>query len=203
MSMYKYVRELWNKPKDTILDLTHQRLILWRKEQATVRVERPTRIDRARSLGYRAKQGILVVRQRVPRGGHRKPFPSGGRRTRKWTTRKSLMMNYRTIAEQRAARAYVNCEVLNSYEVGKDGRYYWYEVILVDVAHPAIKADPTLKWMTNPVNRGRVFRGLTSSAKKSRGLRRKGMGAEKIRPSRSANKARRYIKHKKAKYVYA
>jgi len=32
----------------------------------------------------------------------------------------------------------------------------------------------------------RVFRGLTSAGKKIRGLRRKGRGAEKVRPSRKA-----------------
>ncbi len=170
-------------------ELMRQRLIQWRTEPATLRIDHPTRIDRARSLGYRAKQGILIVRQRVPRGGHRKPFPSGGRRSAKWTTRKSLMLNYRTISEQRAAKKYPNCEVLNSYEVGKDGRNYWYEVILVDRAHPAIKSDPTLSWITH--TRGRVFRGLTSSGKASRGLYNRGKGAEKLRPSRTANRKRR------------
>ncbi len=36
--------------------------------------------------------------------------------------------------------------------------------------------------------KGRAFRGLTSAGRKSRGLRRKGKGAEKVRPSLRANK---------------
>lgn len=189
MALYKYVRKLWNKPRDSMPELMKQRLVQWRSEPATIRIERPTRIDRARSLGYRAKQGIFVVRQRVLRGGHRKPMPTSARRTRKHTTRKSLMMNYQTISEQRAIAHYPNCEVLNSYEVAKDGMHVWYEIIVVDVSHPAIKSDSTLNWMTNV--RGRAFRGLTASAKKSRGLRWRGQGVEKIRPSLQANRRRR------------
>jgi large subunit ribosomal protein L15e len=189
MGAYKYIREAWNKPNDSVTDLMRQRLVQWRSEPATIKIEYPTRIDRARSLGYRAKEGIIIVRQRVVRGGHRKPFPMGGRRSAKWTTRKSLMLNYQTIAEQRAAKEYTNCEVLNSYEAGRDGRFVWYEIILVDISHPAIKADKDLTWLSE--QHGRAFRGLTSSAKKSRGLRRKGLGAEKLRPSRTANRKRR------------
>jgi large subunit ribosomal protein L15e len=191
MGMYKYVREAWKKPGESITDLMHQRLISWRAEPATVKLDHPTRIDRARSLGYRAKEGIFVIRQRVPRGGHRKPFPKGGRRSAKWTTRKTLMLNYRGIAEQRAAKQYSNCEVLNSYEVGKDGKNVWYEVIMIDISHPAIKSDPALSWITTGKHHGRAFRGLTSAQKKSRGLRGKGFGFEKMRPSKTADLNRR------------
>jgi len=60
---------------------------------------------------------------------------------------------------------------------------YWFEVILVDKAHPSIKADKRISWIAEKQHTGRVYRGLTSSSRKSRGLRRKGIGAEKIRPS--------------------
>jgi len=132
MELYKYIRQ---NIQNISPEAARKRLVQWRKEPVTFRISHPTRLDRARSLGYRAKQGIIIVRQRVQRGGHRKPFPAGGRRSAKYTTRKSLMVNYQTISEQRASRAYPNCEVLNSYEVGRDGRYLWYEVILVDTAH--------------------------------------------------------------------
>ena len=189
MALYKYLRQHWQSDSN---ELQKQRMIKWRAEPVTLKIDYPTRLDRARSLGYKAKEGMFIVRQRVHRGGHRKPFPHGGRRSAKWTTRRSLMLNYRTIAEQRASDAYVNCEVLNSYEVGKDGQSAWYEVIMVDVSHPAIKADPKLSWLAE--TRGRAFRGLTSAAKKSRGLRHKGMGTEHLRPSRTANKKRRLRK---------
>lgn len=80
-------------------------------------------------------------------------------------------MNYKWIAEQRAGRKYKNLEILNSYKIGKDGIHYFYEVILVDPERPEIKNDKTINWICKPENRGRAFRGLTSAAKKSRGLR--------------------------------
>ena len=77
-------------------------------------------------------------------------------------------MSYQFVAEQRVQRKFINLEVLNSYKIGKDGIYYFYEVILVDPTHPQILSDPTINWIANPANKGRAFRGLTSSAKKSR-----------------------------------
>jgi large subunit ribosomal protein L15e len=166
MSMYKYVRELWKKPKKEMPELWRQRLIDWRKEDATVRLERPTRIDRARSLGYKAKQGYIIVRQRVLRGGHKRSMPKKGRRSKRYHQNKNLNLNYQAIAERRADKKYPNCEVLNSYFIAKDGRHYWYEVILIDRAHPAIKKDKNVRNIAK--QKGRVYRGLTSAAKKSR-----------------------------------
>ncbi|MFH1440277.1 MAG: 50S ribosomal protein L15e [Candidatus Woesearchaeota archaeon] len=187
MGVYKYVRELWKKPQESLGDLWKQRLFLWRREPVTIRLDYPTRIDRARSLGYKAKPGYIIVRQRVKRGGRMRPKPAGGRRPKKYTRRKNVGKSYQSVAEERVARKYVNCEVLNSYWVAQDGIYYWYEVILVDKNHPVIKKDKNIKWISEPQHRARVFRGLTSAARKSRGLNNKGIGAEKIRPSQRAH----------------
>ncbi|MDD5651475.1 MAG: 50S ribosomal protein L15e, partial [Candidatus Nanoarchaeia archaeon] len=65
-----------------------------------------------------------------------------------------------------------------------------YEVILVDPERPEIKADSRISWICSGKNRGRVFRTLTSAGRRSRGLRHKGIGAEKIRPSLQANNRR-------------
>jgi len=110
----------------------------------------------------------------------RKPRSLG---VRKYTPQKSRQW----IAEERAARKYPNLRVLNSYWVGSDHKWVFYEVILVDPNHPAIYNDPDINWICDPVHKGRVHRGLTSAGKKSRGLRRKGKGAEKIRPSLAAH----------------
>ena len=181
MSMYKYIRKAWKKPKQNMPELWRKRLLKWRKEPSTVRIDKPTRIDRARSLGYKAKQGYLIARQRVKKGGHSRGSYLGGRRPKHMRTKMILDKSYKQIAEQRASRKYPNCEVLNSYEVAKDGIYYWYEVILIDKAHPVIRADKNINWITEKQHTRRVHRGLTSAARKSRGLRRKGKGAEKIR----------------------
>lgn len=185
MGYLKYVREAWKKPRQN-KELWTTRLISWRREPVTLRIEHPTRPDRARSLGYRAKQGYIIVRQRVLRGGHRRPGPPGGRRPKHARRRMVLDKNYQRIAEERAVKSFKNCEVLNSYWVMQDGKHYWYEVILIDRAHPVILADPRISWIAEKHNKRRVLRGLTSSGKKSRGLRRKGKGAEKVRPSKSA-----------------
>ena len=186
MALYKYLRQAWQTPNAEVKQVEKERLILWRKQPGTLRVDYPTRLDRARSLGYKAKNGIIVVRQRVPRGGRMRPHELGGRRPKHNRLRKILDMNYQTIAEQRVNAKYPNCEVLNSYFVAKDGLHYWYEIILVDKSHPEILADDRLRWIAEKQHTGRVYRGKTSSARKSRGLRNKGTGAEKMRPSKSA-----------------
>jgi len=185
---YKYIAEAWKKPEESYVEeLMRQRLIEWRKEPAIVRVEKPTRLDRARKLGYKAKQGFIIVRVRVRRGGLRKQRPKAGRRPKRMGVRKyKPAKSLRLIAEERAARKFPNLEVLNSYWVGEDGRFKWFEVIMVDPHHPAVKADKDINWICQKQHKGRVFRGLTSAGKKVRGLRKKGCGAEKARPSRKA-----------------
>lgn len=152
-----------------------------------VRLEHPTRPDRARSLGYKAKQGFVVVRSRVRKGSLRKQRPNAGRRPKRMGVNKiTAKKSTRRMAEERAAKRYPNMEVLNSYKVGADGRHHYYEVILVDRSHPAIANDGDISWITE--ERNRVFRGKTSAGKKGRGLRNKGKGAEKVRPSIRAHK---------------
>ena len=185
MGMYKYIREAWKTPKEGLGPLWQERLIKWREEQATLRIERPTRLDRARSLGYKAKPGFVIVRQRVNRGGRQRPQIRHPRRSKAMSRRKDLTMNYQTVAENRAARKYPNCEVLNSYYAGADGLHYWYEIILVDRNNPSIIADPHINWIIN--HKGRSERGLTSAGRRARGLLHKGKGAEKMRPSLRAH----------------
>ena len=155
-NMYDFIGEVWKRP---------------RKGPAIEKVERPTRLDRARALGYKAKQGIIVVRSRVRRGGFNKPAIRAGRRPkRKGILKITLKKNLQRIAEERAGKKYPNMEVLNSYYVGEDGMYKYYEVILVDRVHPAILSDKNLSWVAN--QKGRVYRGKTSAGQKGRGLRK-------------------------------
>jgi large subunit ribosomal protein L15e len=187
---YKYIAEAWAKPEKSFVDeLMRQRLIEWRRQPVITRVEKPTRLDRARKLGYKAKQGFIIVRVRVRRGGLRKQRPKAGRRPKRMGVKKfKPAKSMRLIAEERAARKFPNLEVLNSYWVGEDGRSKWFEVIMVDPHHPAIAADKDINWISQKQHRGRVFRGLTSAGKKVRGLRKKGWGAEKLRPSKKAGR---------------
>jgi large subunit ribosomal protein L15e len=169
--------------------LRHERLLTWRRETTVNRLEHPTRIDRARALGWRAKEGYILVRVRVRRGGQRKRAIIAGRRPKhKGILRMTLSKSLQRIAEERAQKHYPNLEVLNSYWVGEDGKQKFFEIILVDPHHPAIQADPRIAWIGAPAQSGRVFRGLTSAGARGRGLRRKGTGAERMRPSRTANR---------------
>ena len=183
---YKYIAEEWAKPeKSFVEELMRQRLIEWRRQHTVTRIEKPTRLDRARKLGFKAKQGFVMVRVRVRRGGLRKQRPKSGRRPKRMGVGKfKPAKSIRLIGEERVAKKFPNMEVLNSYWVGEDGRSKWFEVILVDPNHPVVKTDKDVKWITEKQHRNRASRGLTSAGKKVRGLRNKGRGAEKVRPSK-------------------
>lgn len=168
--MYQFIRDAWKKPDKIAM---RERTIDWRASESIVKVDHPLRLDKARALGYKAKNGFLIVRIRIERGGRRRPRPRKGRQGKKLTVRKVLSMSYRLVAEQRVARKFQNLAVLNSYEIGKDGQHYFYEVILVDPSVPEIQSDKNLKWLFVKNNQKKVFRGLTSAGRKSRGLRGK------------------------------
>ncbi len=184
--LYHQLRQVWKKPDSTRL---RELMVEWRKDEKVKKLEKPTRLDKARMFGYKAKKGFVVVRVRVKRGGRTRPRPRKGRRSKRMTIMKVLKMNYRWVAEIRAQKKYPNLEVLNSYYLAKDGQHYFFEVILIDPDKPEIKNDAVINWICNPKNQGRVYRGLTSAGKKSRGLRSKSP-MNKNRPSVRAGKRR-------------
>ncbi|MDR2846036.1 MAG: 50S ribosomal protein L15e, partial [Candidatus Methanoplasma sp.] len=118
----------------------------------------------------------------------KRAITAGRRAKRKGINQMTVGKSLQRIAEERTAKRYQNLEVLNSYWVGADGQQEWYEVILVDPAHPVILADPKINWIARTNNKNRVYRGLTSAGIAGRGLRNKGKGAEKARPSVRAKK---------------
>ncbi len=166
-----------------------QRLIDFRKKkEAIVTLEKPSNLPRAHALGYKAKRGFVVARARVRKGHGTRHRPSKGRRPKRMGQNKiTRNISIRWIAEQRAAKKFPNCEVLNSYWVGEDGKDKYFEVILVDTSAPEILSDKDINWICEPQHRGRAERGLTSAARKSRGLRGRGKGFEKMRPSLRAH----------------
>lgn len=142
MGLYQWLNETWHELYSKRPQELKEKLIEWRREPRVLRVDRPTRLDKARRLGYRAKQGVVVVRVRVPKGGMRRKRPNSGRRQKALGTVK-IKGNYssKEVAESRAKRAFPNLEVLGSYYLAEDGRYYWYEVVMVDPHHPSIAND--------------------------------------------------------------
>jgi large subunit ribosomal protein L15e len=187
-SFYSHIKDAWKDPGDgKLAELQWQRKQEWRTQGAIERVERPTRLDKARELGYKAKQGVVVVRVAVRKGGARKRRHKAGRRSkRQGVNRLGRRTSIQRIGEERAARKYPNLRVLNSYWVGEDGSQKWFEAILVDPEHPAIQNDDDLNWICDDNHTGRAFRGLTNAGKANRGLTNRGKGAEKVRPSVAA-----------------
>lgn len=188
MTFYTYAREQWRERNDdeTLRRIWQQRLKEWRDEDAITRIENPTRLPKARSLGYKAKPGIVMVRGRLRRGGRRRRKFKGGRVPKRagrvlFTPQK----NHRQIMEERVSQRYPNLEILNSYPVAKDGIHKWFEHILIDPEHPAIKNDDDYADIAQ--QRGRAERGKTGAGRRTRGLTNKGTGAEKTRPSNRAN----------------
>ena len=191
-SFYSHIREAWQTPKEgTLAELQWQRQQEWRDQGAIERIERPTRLDKARSQGYKAKQGVVVARVAVRKGTARKQrFKAGRRSKRQGVNRIGRRKNIQRIAEERASRKFPNLRVLASYWVGEDGSQKWHEVILVDPEHPAIENDTDLNWICADKHRGRAFRGLTNAGKANRGLNNRGKGTEHVRPSQGASRRR-------------
>ncbi|GFY84374.1 ribosomal protein L23/L15e family protein [Actinidia rufa] len=157
MGAYTYVSELWRKKQSDVMRFL-QRVRCWEYRQlpSIVRVTHPTRPDKARRLGYKAKQGYVVYRVRVRRGGRKRPVPKGivyGKPTNQGVTQLKFQRSKRSVAEERAGRKLGGLKVLNSYWINEDSTYKYFEVILVDAAHNAIRNDPRINWICNPVHK--------------------------------------------------
>ncbi len=197
MGAYKYLEELWRKKQSDAMNFIF-RVRTWEYRQLPVihRANKPSRPDKARRLGYKAKDGYVVYRVRVRRGGRKRPVPKGvvsGKPSSVGINQLKPTRNLRAKAEERAGRALQGLRVLNSYWIAQDGTYKYYEVILVDSAHNAIRNDPRINWIARPQHKHRELRGLTSAGKSHRGLRVKGHLNAKTRPSRRANYKRRNV----------
>merc|ERR1712023_352110 len=94
--------------------------------------------------------------------------------------------NLKSKAEERVGRACGGLRVLNSYWVAQDAMYKYYECIMIDPMHKAVRRDPRINWICRPVHKHRELRGLTSAGRHNRGLVGKGRRYAKNRPSRRA-----------------
>ena len=190
MGAYKYLEELWKKKQSDLLRFV-LRVRAWEFRQlpAIHRCSRPSRTEKAHRLGYKRSQGYVVYRTSVRRGGRKrnirkgivfgKPKNIGIRKLKKEQTHKA-------IAEMRVGSKCSNLRVLNSYWVGQDASFKFFEIIIVDPAHKAIRNDASINWICNAVHKHRELRGLTSAGRQGRGLRTRNHGASKLRPSKRA-----------------
>jgi large subunit ribosomal protein L15e len=197
MGAYKYLEELWRKKQSDVLRfLLRIRCWEYRQLPAVHRASRPTRPDKARRLGYKAKQGYVIYRARVRRGGRKRPIAKGivfGKPATQGVNQLKWERSLRSKAEERVGRRCGNLRVLNSYWVNQDASYKYYEIILVDPFHATIRNDPRINWICNPVHKHRELRGLTATGRKSRGHNNKGNKVKKLFPSRRAASKRNNI----------
>jgi large subunit ribosomal protein L15e len=174
MGAYKYIEELYKKKQTDVMRFI-MRVRSWEYRQLNVihRASRPSRPDKARRLGYKAKQGIVIFRVRVRRGGRKKQVRKGqvmGKPATHGVNQLKPVRSLRCVAEERVGRRCPNLRVLNSYWINQDSTYKYYEVILVDPSHKAIRRDPRYNWICAATMKHRENRGLTAAGRKSRGI---------------------------------
>ncbi|KAG8139189.1 hypothetical protein E2320_001961, partial [Naja naja] len=135
----------------------------------------------------------VIYRIRVRRGGRKRPVPKGatyGKPVHHGVNQLKFARSLQSVAEKKVLvmqstgswYRYIfklfhflgaccgALRVLNSYWVGEDSTYKFFEVILIDPFHKAIRRNPDTQWITKPVHKHREMRGLTSAGRKSRGL---------------------------------
>ncbi|KAJ1835544.1 60S ribosomal protein L15 [Coemansia sp. RSA 2711] len=174
MGAYKYLEEISKKKQSDVMRfLLRVRCWEYRQLNTIHRASRPSRPDKARRLGYKAKQGYVIYRVRVRRGNRKRPNPKGqvyGKPVHHGINELKLQKSKRVVAEQRVGKRCANLRVLNSYWVNQDSTFKFFEVILVDPAHKTIRRDPRINWIAKAVQKRRESRGLTSAGRKSRGV---------------------------------
>merc|ERR1711981_1209776 len=174
MGAYKYQQELWKKKQSDVMRyLLRVRTWNYRQLPAIHRASRPTRPQKARSLGYKSKQGFVVWRIRVRRGCRKRLAPKGatyGKPVHEGVNSLKFQRRLQSVAEERAGKFCGALRVMNSYWVGQDSTFKYYEVIMIDPMHKTVRRNPDTQWITKPVHKHRELKGLTSAGKKSRGF---------------------------------
>lgn len=139
--------------------------------------------------------GYVIYRIAMRRGGRKRPVakgcPYGKPKSSGAVKQQKPERNLQSIAEvgrlpsyssmqvfkpclncfqERVGRRLKGLRILSSYWVGQDSTYKYFEVIMIDPFHKAIRRDPKINWITKPVQKHRELRGLTAAGKRSRGL---------------------------------
>lgn len=189
MGAYKYLEELWRKKQSDVMRfLLRVRCWEYRQQASIVRCTRPTRPDKARRLGYKAKQGYVIFRVRVRRGGRKRPNSKGivyGKPCNQGISQLKWEKSLKSKAEGRVGKVAGNLRILSTYWVNSDSSHKWYEVIMVDPSHRAIRRDPRINWICAARNKHRENRGTTTAGRKSRGLGKR-YGTSHNKPSQNA-----------------
>jgi large subunit ribosomal protein L15e len=128
MGAYKFLEELYKKKQSDVLRfILRVRCWQFRQLSSVHRAPRPTRPDKARRLGYKvsneilslsiflhvqAKQGFVIYRVRVKRGGRKRPVVKGQTYGKPKTHGVNSLKNqrsHRSIAEVHYIFSYFSC----------------------------------------------------------------------------------------------
>jgi large subunit ribosomal protein L15e len=140
--LYSEIGKTWQKILHGKEGDISARAVKMRREPTILRLDKPSRLDRARTLGYKAKEGVVVVRIRVSRGGMRRKRPTSGRRPKHLgVLRMKSDEPVQGVAERRVGEKFPNLRLLGSYILWQDGKHSWYECILIDPHNPSISKD--------------------------------------------------------------
>jgi large subunit ribosomal protein L15e len=194
MGAYKYIKQTLQKQYKERDATFRAKIISWRHASPIQAVDYPSNLTRARTLGYKAKQGYIVVRTRIDKGRRTRRKPMGGRKHKNFYRFVQPGMSHQAMAEQRVNRVYKNMEVLNSYWVGEDGNYKYFEVILADPTKATVNISSVMRT-------GKAFRGLTSAGNSGTPNKQKGWN-KKLR-RKLARKPFHYVPYVKSEKVEA
>lgn len=81
---------------------------------------------------------------------------NAGKPTNEGVNQLKYQRSLRSTAEERVGRRCANLRVLNSYWINQDSTYKYFEIILVDPQHKAIRRDPRISWIVKPVHKVRT-----------------------------------------------
>jgi len=76
-----------------------------------------------------------------------------GKPTNQGVNQLKYQRSLKSTAEERVGRRCANLRVLNSYWINQDSTYKYFEVILVDPQHKAIRRDARINWIVKPVHK--------------------------------------------------
>src|SRR5882757_4656087 len=80
-------------------------------------------------------------------------IPQLGKPTNQGVNQLKYQRSLRSTAEERVGRRCANLRVLNSYWINQDSTYKYFEIILVDPQHKAIRRDARINWICKPVHK--------------------------------------------------
>ncbi len=130
MGAFKYIAKSFESSLKERSTEFKQRLQKWRKANTIARAEGPSNPVRARTLGYKAKKGYVIVRVKIKRGKRARRKADQGRKPGRTVKYRAPGRSLGFYAENKASLRYPNLCVVNSYPVGTDGVFAYFEVIL-------------------------------------------------------------------------